>query len=87
MTDTARDVIARALDETGLDCVDDVDATFVIDALHAAGYRVLGPGELDGETVERCAQAAYVACAETRHVRLGDKAAAAIRSLKGGRNA
>lgn len=55
MTDTARDVIARALDETGLDCVDDVDATFVIDALHAAGYRILAPGELDWETVERCA--------------------------------
>lgn len=28
------------------------------EALNAAGYRIVGPGELDAETVERCAEAA-----------------------------
>ncbi len=33
---------------------------------------------------EACAQIAYRVCAETRHVTLGDKAAAEIRSRNGG---
>lgn len=36
---------------------------------------------LDAATIERCAQVAYAVCAETRHVALGDKVAAAIRAL------
>lgn len=53
----------------------------------AAGYRLIGPGELDRETIERCAQTGYRVCAETRHVTLGDKVAAALRSLQGGEDA
>lgn len=35
------------------------------------------------KAIEDAARVAYVACAETRHVTLGDKAAAAIRALAG----
>lgn len=31
---------------------------FIISALHAAGYRIVGLGEVDAETVERCRMAA-----------------------------
>lgn len=33
-------------------------ADAIINALTAAGYRIVGPGEVDAETVERCAAAA-----------------------------
>lgn len=32
-------------------------AETILEALTAAGYRILAPGELDGETAERCATA------------------------------
>lgn len=38
--------------------------------------------EARDRALEEAADAAYRACAETRHVTLGDKAAAAIRALK-----
>ena len=39
---------------------------------------------LINSTLERAAGVAYVTCAETRHVTLGDKAATAIRKLMDG---
>lgn len=49
----ARDVIAWALASVGA-FDSEGEATVVDMALTAAGYRILGPGELDAETVERC---------------------------------
>lgn len=39
--------------------------------------------EIESATIELCAGAGYIACAETRHVTLGDKVRTAIRNLKG----
>lgn len=45
---SARDIIAEAFGGgSGL-------AQFALDRLTAAGYRILAPGEIDKETVERC---------------------------------
>ena len=50
---SARDVIAWTMKSLGaFDPTREADAVLV--ALHAAGYRILGPGELDAETLERC---------------------------------
>jgi hypothetical protein len=52
MTD-AREIIAKALEwEFGAAAGEWSDE--IVDALHAAGYRILAPGELDKETVEKC---------------------------------
>lgn len=50
---SARDVIARALCDAGLDNVRDDDAPFIIQALHVAGYRLLAPGQIDDWTRQR----------------------------------
>jgi hypothetical protein len=56
---TPREIIAKGLfnavqrfgqSECGL------YAGHAIEALHSAGYRILGPGEWDKETVEKCAE-------------------------------
>lgn len=94
MTDTARDVIARALPDAlnttyeAMPNYREYLALNVLLALRAAGYRILAPGELDRETVERCADAAqgYIIAAHTTGRRF-DNVPEAIRSLKGGRNA
>lgn len=53
----ARDVIARALEfEFGIVAVEVADT--VLSDLHAAGYRIVGPGEVDRETLEKAAQVA-----------------------------
>lgn len=61
----------------------------ILSALEAAGYRVLGPGELDGETAERCAEAAEGLTATVRvdgedvvFPAGPDRIAAAIRAMK-----
>lgn len=52
---SARKVIAWTMKSLGaFDPTREADAVLV--ALHAAGYRILGPGELDTETVEQCAE-------------------------------
>lgn len=51
---TARDVIARLLPGARLSEVLN-QADHIIQHLTTSGYRILAPGELDGETVERCA--------------------------------
>ena len=38
--------------------------------------------EIESATIELCAGAGYIACAETRHVTLGDKVRTAIRNPK-----
>lgn len=53
MTDV-REIIAKRI--VGPKALDWADA--VIEALHAAGYRILGPDEVDPVTVERCAEVA-----------------------------
>lgn len=62
---SAREVIAQTLFEFSGNGqgVDDMLAEIanaqtetIIDALTAAGYRILGPSELDVETMERCAK-------------------------------
>lgn len=50
----ARDVLTQAMADAGLDNVRDDDADFVIEALTAAGWRLVGPDEVDPVTVERC---------------------------------
>ena len=65
----------------------DVD---ILSALNAAGYRILAPGELDRETVERCAEVAeslpWFIEASPAHIRGRSPAeyAAAIRTLTDG---
>lgn len=51
----ARDVIARALASVGA-FDSEGEATVVDMALTAAGYRILGPDEVDPVTVERIAE-------------------------------
>lgn len=55
MTD-AREIIADELDKCI--CPADPWANAVINRLHAAGYRILGPDEVDPVTVERAAEVA-----------------------------
>jgi hypothetical protein len=50
---SAREIITEVLEwEFGEAADDQADDLLVI--LHDAGYRILGPGELDAETLERC---------------------------------
>lgn len=69
---SAREVIAQTLFEFSGNGqgVDDMLAEIanaqtetIIDALTAAGYRILGPGELDGGTLKRAAKAQCSGCA------------------------
>lgn len=53
MTD-AREIIALTI-EPFVHHADDVTSV-VISALTAAGFRIVGPGEVDKETVEKCAE-------------------------------
>jgi hypothetical protein len=74
MTD-AREIIAKALEwEFGVAAGEWSDE--IVDALHSAGYRILAPGELDKETVERCVEA-YI-----NQTGADPRYAAAIRSLE-----
>jgi len=50
-------------------------------AVPPAGYRILAPGELDGDTLERCAQAVHCGCSNYCDF---DEAEDKIRALKGG---
>ncbi len=78
----ARDVIAEELEDEFGHYADE-RADDILSALTAAGYRLIGPGELDRETIERCA--AFVADVPSdlpRH-----KLSAALRSLQGGDDA
>lgn len=72
----ARDVIARALASVGA-FDSEGEATVVDMALTAAGYRILGPDELDPVTLEKAAEAGKEAAkvGDCHHV------AAAIRAL------
>lgn len=64
---SARWVMAKAILDVGMNMgalahlsgrsFEDKIVDFQIDALTAAGYRILAPGEVDAETVERCAAA------------------------------
>jgi hypothetical protein len=60
---TPREIIANVRDVINAACLnlnhrcDSTYATAVLEALHSAGYRIIGPGELDPETVEKCAEA------------------------------
>lgn len=109
MSDTARDVITEAI-PCNIVYGRPQAADGIIQALTTAGYRILAPDELDGESLEAAAkhlaeiaQAMWDRC-ETKRIpnssEIGegeeedaatawcfDKAAASIRSLKGGRNA
>ena len=54
---SAREVLSGCL-EWELGTAANEEADKIIEALTAAGYRILGPGDLDAETVERCAEVA-----------------------------
>lgn len=64
MTDSVRDVIAKAAaDHWYIEKVEGCDfssledqSDAIIEALHDAGHRILGPGELDPYTLRRCTQ-------------------------------
>lgn len=74
MTD-ARAIIAKALaDLPGAPAYGDADA--VLSALTTAGYRILGPDEVDPVTLEKCA-----AHLEGRGTVFMRDAAAAIRAI------
>lgn len=55
--------------------------SFVVRDLRSAGYRLLGPDELDPVTVERCAEVARM---KAWNGATADQIAAALRSLTGG---
>lgn len=61
MTD-AREIIARQVRWGEVDRVSVEVADNVISALTSAGFRILGPDEIDGPTLEKCA-------AEVKHLR------------------
>lgn len=44
---SARDAIAKAMNDAGLVSVQDDDADFIMAALTLDGYRILAPGEMD----------------------------------------
>lgn len=82
---SARDVMAQAICERwfcGNDrsADDETIARIASDALTASGYRILAPGELDPETVERCAKVADGA--EQMRVRLFEQNEASINAHK-----
>lgn len=65
-------------------------ADLILAALNSAGFRILGPDEIDGPTVERCAKVAET-CPDTPFFEsrrwygdLRNSIPAAIRALKGG---
>jgi hypothetical protein len=82
----AREIIARAeIDLFG--ATGEAAADAIMAALTAAGFRIIPPGELDAETLERAAYAAERTFAHDNfRFELGTACAAAIRSLspKGG---
>lgn len=65
---SAREVMAKAILDAAMNMgalahlssksFEDKIVDFQIDALAAAGYRILAPGEVDAETVEACAKVA-----------------------------
>lgn len=84
----AREIIAQVLRRaagTGESC--EMKARWIAEDLTAAGFRIIPPGELDAETLERAAYAAERTFAHDNfRFELGTACAAAIRSLppKGG---
>lgn len=86
---SARDVIAEELEDEFGHYADE-RAVDILSALAAAGYRLIGPEQLDRETIERCVSTilewtplAQDNCDIRIAMRLQD-AAAALRSLQGG---
>lgn len=85
---STREIITEVLEwEFGEAADDQADDLLVI--LHDAGYRILGPGELDAETLERAAQVAESTPAYGDPVEIsvglgpvGERIASAIRALK-----
>lgn len=57
MTD-AREIIASTYIEGRTEPVGPLHAQAILAALTAAGFRIVGPGEVDKETVETCAEVA-----------------------------
>lgn len=81
---SARDLLTRVMADAGLDNVRDDDADFVIEALTAAGWRLVGPDEVDPVTVERCAEIAQDGYFGPEVYSHGQRIAAAIRALASG---
>ncbi|MCC2098657.1 MAG: hypothetical protein KDJ29_17305 [Hyphomicrobiales bacterium] len=52
---SALEIITTAMCDAGLDNVQDDDADYLLTALETAGYRLIPPGQLDLETIEKCA--------------------------------
>jgi hypothetical protein len=90
---SARDVIAQSLRNNR---VADAHLTTsrILFALEDEGYRLIGPGELDPETIERCVEVAQAAKGKKfgfepyQHlIASPDDIADALRSLQGGEDA
>lgn len=86
---SARDVIARAIEQPPIEAD---TAGMIVAALHAAGYRILGPDDIDPVTLERCARVADESRSyhgwisqSTQAGEAAEKIAATIRSLGEGR--
>lgn len=58
---SAREIIELAMNNSGLDNVQEQDAQDVIEALTAAGYRIVPPGGFDRNTLEEAAKVAEAA--------------------------
>jgi len=67
---SAREIIAKKLKDMGVHHVD-IGAGLLLSGLTAAGYRILGPDDIDPVTVERCARTGQ-ACAESEAYDLQD---------------
>lgn len=82
----------RTLIPKRLDPMDDPAHATVIANLVSAGFRLVGPDELDPATVERCAQVVAARGPATQDMTSTmicdalDEAAAALRTLTGGNN-
>lgn len=84
---SAREIIADAYRDMELNAISADDAVSAIMArLNAAGYRILAPGELDRETLERAAEVATNRFDLRHNARVryaGMAIATAIRALPG----
>lgn len=81
---TAREIIAMCQHDHGLTFPSEFEvADHVIGRLTSRGFHILGPDEIDGPTVEKCAEVAaqMLKFADTTS-RADQEIAAAIRALK-----
>ena len=76
MTD-AREIIANTHVDDG-DPIGLTHANAIVVMLHAAGFRILGPDEVDPVTLEKAAEAAYEAITDGEHA---EEVGAAVRAL------